>query len=60
MAVVRASVVTAVAGASRERGRMTLAISAKVARVLVESVGEGGCIFVAIFSMAVATIPATI
>ena len=32
---------------------------ARAARVLVELEGEGGCIFVAIFSIAIATVPAT-
>jgi hypothetical protein len=60
MAAVRASVVIVVACAVGDRGRISLAISAKAARVLVDSVDEEGCIFVAKFSIAVATVPATV
>src|SRR5580698_6608325 len=60
MAAVRASVVTVVACAVGDCGHISLAISAKAARVLVDSVDKEGCVFVAKFSIAVATVLATV
>jgi hypothetical protein len=59
MAAVRVSVMTVVACVVGDCRHISLAISAKAARVLVDSVDEEGCIFMAKFSIAVATVPAT-